>query len=167
MSEKRIQRPYTKADTDLLRHLFASGHSDIRIAKTLGRTPGSVCARRAYLGLYRYARLADRQSRVSSRAKWTGADTEQLRSLVADGKSDHEIAVILGCPSPSIGARRRKLGIPSVTPPGRPRSVDVAKIEAARARIASGARVAEVAADLGMKPGNLYWRLRVDYTPTI
>lgn len=166
MSEKRVQRPYTDAETDILRTMFDEGLSDIRIAHTLGRTTGSVCARRAYVGLYRHAGLVDRPSRVSGIPAWSDAEIDQLKSLVDAGRNDHEIGTALGRLPATVGARRRKLGLKSPIPPGRPRSYDTAKIDAARARIASGVRVADVAADLGLKPRALYWRLRIDHAPS-
>jgi hypothetical protein len=168
MSERRAQRPYTEVETALLRELFAANYSDIRIAYALGRSPGSVCARRNYLGLYRLAGLAGKPIRASDRPKmqWKQTELEQLASLVEEGRTDGEIAGVLNRPVPSVGGKRRVLGLQSAQPQGRPRSVDATKIDEARARIAAGERVADIAPTIGMTKGTLYWRLRIDHAPS-
>jgi hypothetical protein len=168
MSDKRVLRPYSEAETARLRELFAAGYSDLRIAHELGRKPSSVSSRRAYLGLYRYAYLTDKPSRLSTQptTKWTHAQLEQLADLVGEGRTDHEIAAILNRPKASVGGKRRQLGLKTARPQGRPRTADASKIEAVRARIAAGERVADIAPELGMRPSSLHLRLRVDHSPT-
>ncbi|WP_188853665.1 hypothetical protein [Aureimonas glaciei] len=99
---------------------------------------------------------------TTPRPIWTEDEVTVLRSLVDLGKNDAEISDALGTRTQAqVSTKRCALGLPTTRPPGRPRTYDLAAIEAIRARIVAGEHVNSVAADLGLKPRTVYARLRL------
>lgn len=106
----QLKKRWTDAEIDQLRELVGAGKSDTEIAEILGRPKDSIRKKRIReLSVFRKVGRPRKQP-VRRTKRWTEKEVERLRALVSAGKSDAEIAAMIGRSQTAV-MQKRKYGL--------------------------------------------------------